>query len=440
MHILDIYENIYSSSGLSFEEHWLEASSYFNQAIKMLENLQPDGFGVKNEKELPFESMIPVLAALLKEKDKREKKADCYKKLKMWYWASVFSNAYSQAADARMTADFKEMKAWFTDDSQIPTAIIEARRAFQYLDLKEIQNKTSSIYRGVMSLLAIEGSKDFETGLSLVNARSNDKDHIYPKAVFKNFKDINSVLNMAWMSKDTNRKIKRFKKPSEYLKEFINDKYGSEEAFLEVLKTHCINKMAYEYMLKDEDGFEAFLEERQKVILSKIKDILGIEPSEVEIGLINPKEPFKNKIMFGEVIRSCHEYLYWIDKYFSFEGLKLLSQFLNKDKVKDLKIIMSIDKVNENFRDLFKDFKIEMKNKGISCELRVIIDPRLKSQIHDRWIISKDICFNIPSADIVARGQYSEIKETSNTLPFDEWWENSKDITTEWHIIKNFIK
>ncbi len=144
--------------------------------------------------------------------------------------------------------------------------------------------------------------------------------------------------------------------------------------------------------------------------------------------------------MFGEVIRSCHEYLYWIDKYFSFEGLKLLSQFLNKDKVKDLKIIMSIDKVNENFRDLFKDFKIEMKNKGISCELRVIIDPRLKSQIHDRWIISKDICFNIPSADIVARGQYSEIKETSNTLPFDEWWENSKDITTEWHIIKNFIK
>ena len=144
--------------------------------------------------------------------------------------------------------------------------------------------------------------------------------------------------------------------------------------------------------------------------------------------------------MFGEVIQSCEEYLYWADKYFSFQGLKLLSQFLDKDKVKELKILTSVDKVDENFKSLFKDFQFEMKNKGVACDCRVIVDSRLKSQIHDRWIISKDQCFNIPSPDTVARGQYSEIKKTENRPPFEEWWQDSKDIIIEWDIIKSFIR
>jgi len=59
-----------------------------------------------------------------------------------------------------------------------------------------------------------------------------------------------------------------------------------------------------------------------------------------------------------------------------------------------------------------------MENQGINCELRVIIDSKLKQQIHDRWIIAKGSIFNIPSPDIIARGQYSEIKKTSNRPPF----------------------
>jgi len=167
---------------------------------------------------------------------------------------------------------------------------------------------------------------------------------------------------------------------------------------------------------------------------------LGIESLEVEPGLITPEDPFKNKIMFGEVIQSCEEYLYWADKYFSIQGLKLLSQFLDKDKVKKLKILTSVDKVDENFRSLFKDFKSEMANKGVLCEMKVIVDSRLKSQIHDRWIISKDQCFNIPSPDIMARGQYSEIKKTESKPPFEEWWQNSKDIIAEWDTIKSLIQ
>jgi hypothetical protein len=44
----------------------------------------------------------------------------------------------------------------------------------------------------------------------------------------------------------------------------------------------------------------------------------------------------------------------------------------------------------------------------------------------------------------MVRGQYSEILETPNKPPFDEWWASSKDIVQDWDAIKkenkNFIK
>ncbi|MFL6328460.1 MAG: hypothetical protein ACJ71I_13405, partial [Nitrososphaeraceae archaeon] len=120
-------------------------------------------------------------------------------------------------------------------------------------------------------------------------------------------------------------------------------------------------------------------------------------------------------------IKSCEYYIYWIDKYFSKEGLELLVQSLDKAKVKTVKILTSVDKADESLRRLFKDFRNEMKNNQTFCELRVIVDSKLKSSIHDRWIVSKNNSFNIPSPDVVARGQYSEVKKTDNTPPFDDW-------------------
>ena len=83
---------------------------------------------------------------------------------------------------------------------------------------------------------------------------------------------------------------------------------------------------------------------------------------------------------------------------------------------------------NEKFVSLYKDLREELKNDDVQCELRVIIDNKLNANIHDRWIISENLCYNMPSTDTVARGQYSEVKRTPNFPPFDEWWDKSKDI------------
>jgi hypothetical protein len=89
---------------------------------------------------------------------------------------------------------------------------------------------------------------------------------------------------------------------------------------------------------------------------------------------------------------------------------------------------MSQEKIDDKFVSLYKDLREELKSGDIKCELRVIIDNKLKADIHDRWIISKNLCYNMPSTDTVARGQYSEVKRTANLPPFDEWWEKSQEI------------
>ena len=70
-------------------------------------------------------------------------------------------------------------------------------------------------------------------------------------------------------------------------------------------------------------------------------------------------------------------------------------------------------------------------NKDINCELRVIIESKIKSLIHDRFIISKYDSYNIPSPDIIARGQLSEISKSTNKdelhKEFEDLWQNTAD-------------
>lgn len=437
--ILDIYTNIYEKTDRSFEEDWDDVADYMNKAIEKIENMR-DGFGVKDEKELPFAPMIPVLTALLKIIDEKDKKAECYNKLNKWYWSSIFTNAYSSAADSQMTQDFKEMRKWFEDEKVIPKTIIQMSREIPNLYFRDIQSKSNAKYKGVMSLIALQGAKDFDTSQTLENARENDKDHIFPKSFnfgFGSNKHINSILNMTWMSEDTNRKIKRCKKPSSYVAEFIKSKYNNDKnRFFEILKTHFITQKAFDYLI--EDKFEEFVTEREEKIISKIKKIIDFDEIQSKT-LISPLNPFTNKVIFLNILKSCDDYLFWVDKYFSKKGLELLAESVS-EKIKEIKIIMSVDKVDELFRSSFKDFKKEMENKNISCELRVIIDSKIKSSIHDRFIITKYDSYNIPSPDTIARGQLSEISKSGNKQElekeFNNIWFKSKDIIQEWNDIK----
>ena len=176
------------------------------------------------------------------------------------------------------------------------------------------------------------------------------------------------------------------------------------------------------------DALEYKVEKHDKKIENIFKVIHSIPAATPEAVLISPEKPFTNKKNFKDIIRSCRKHIYWVDKYFSKIGLELLVEALDVKKVRIVKILMSEDKIDDKLKYLFRDFKQELQNNNVICELRIISDNKIKSSIHDRWLISAGSCFNIPSTDTIARGQYSEIKKTPNKPPFENWWNKSTDI------------
>jgi len=120
-------------------------------------------------------------------------------------------------------------------------------------------------------------------------------------------------------------------------------------------------------------------------------------------------------------------------------GLEIIIQGLQsiaQSNLKEIKILTSTDKADLSLRKSFKDFRKELENKGIRTELRVIPPGKTRSEIHDRWVMTQGKNYNLPSVETLQRGQYSEISETRNKLPFEKWWEESLDIITDWEKIE----
>ena len=133
-----------------------------------------------------------------------------------------------------------------------------------------------------MNLIALEGAKDFRMDISIELSLLDDH-HIFPQAYLKSIKDqymkpkyskdaINCILNRTLISSETNKYISS-SKPSEYAHKIIplNEKES-------ILQSHFINKDAIEKMESNSDEFEAFIELREKEILSRLREKLNLNP------------------------------------------------------------------------------------------------------------------------------------------------------------------
>ena len=255
----------------NFVEDWNTAVDFINKALKVITNYRKDilSFGVIDKNYSPYQPMIPILALLLKEiKDERDIPS-CSSKIAKWYWSSVFKRTYSGSTDTQMAKDFKQMKAWFKDDSQVPDVVNDARKSLDF-NLIEETRTTGAAYRGVLSLIVLNGAKDFITGQPPEYNRLNDH-HIFPKGQIENIEldkkeNINSVLNRTLISEDSNLKGKMKKLPREYLKEI--EKNIGKEQLLKNLQSHFINERCYEHML--DNNFKDFIKERSKLINAEI--------------------------------------------------------------------------------------------------------------------------------------------------------------------------
>lgn len=260
-----------------FEKRWNSAVDSLEKAIMLLRH--PQEFGVISSQYLPYVSILPVFAALQHHTSTipANKMLDAQRKLRHWYWASVFLNRYSGSVESTSARDYLDVKAWLEDDSAEPLLIQEFKQRFKRLELRKETKRSTSVYNGIFNLLVLQGARDWMTGNIPLHGDLDDH-HIVPASWGnKNLKNnlVNSILNRTPLNQETNRRVIGDRLPNDYLPELI--KNNGEATVRGILESHFISPKAQATLLRNPftaDDFEDFITERQRTIQEAIENLL----------------------------------------------------------------------------------------------------------------------------------------------------------------------
>ena len=260
-----------------FERRWHDAVEGLERAIELLRH--PQEFGAISSRYLPYVSILPTFAAA--QAAVRALPAsgqlDAQRKLRHWYWASVFTNRYSGSVESTSARDYLDLKSWFKDDSAEPALIAEFKTRFRNLELRRETRSGTSVYNGIFNLLVLRGAQDWMIG-TVPQYGDLDDHHIVPKRWGKDHEletSIDTILNRTPLTTETNRKVINDRLPHEYLPELV--KANGEPMVRATLETHFISPAAFAVLLRDPftpADYEDFLGERQRALQEAIEDLL----------------------------------------------------------------------------------------------------------------------------------------------------------------------
>ena len=260
-----------------FEERWHRAVEGLQRAIGLLRH--PQEFGAISSRYLPYVSILPAFAAAqaAARAQPPNRQLDAQRKLRYWYWASVFTNRYSGSVESTSARDFLNLKRWFDDDTAEPSLIGDFKTRFRGIDLRRETKRGTSVYNGVFNLLVLRGARDWMTG-TVPQYDDLDDHHIVPKGWGKERTldtSIDTILNRTPLTADTNRRVIRDRLPNEYIPELVEA--NGESTVRATLESHCISPAAFGILLHDpftSSDYEAFLKERQRTLQEAIEDLL----------------------------------------------------------------------------------------------------------------------------------------------------------------------
>lgn len=260
-----------------FKKRWDQAVVALENGINLLKH--PQECGAISAQYLPYVSILPVFSALQAAcRDlPANQRLEAQRKIRHWYWASVFTNRYSGSIESTSARDFLDVKLWMTDNDTPPAMLKEFHDRFRSLDLRNETKKGTSVYNGVFNLLIVQGARDWMTGNVPLHGDLDDH-HIVPVSrAADGLKDINvhTILNRTPLTAETNRSIIRDRLPNEYLPELIAS--SSEAQVRAIFESHFISPAALGILLRNPfgtDDYEAFIAERQRTILEAIENLL----------------------------------------------------------------------------------------------------------------------------------------------------------------------
>jgi hypothetical protein len=228
--------------------------------------------------DLPYQSQIVALAAILADLGDRWEHEAVRSKLVRWYWNGVFGELYGSAIETRIARDFVEVPAWIDGGSE-PSTVSET--VFRADRLKTMRMRLSAAYKGINALLMKEGAKDFRSGQEFDHAvffgENVDIHHIFPQDWCKRrgipAAVYDSIINKTPLSYRTNRIIGGVA-PSEYLARLET---GSQNT--PAIPRDRLDSFLTSHLLDPEllwaDDFERFMADRQARLLALIEQATG---------------------------------------------------------------------------------------------------------------------------------------------------------------------
>lgn len=232
--------------------------------------------GIYRVKDLPYQSQVVPLAAILAELGPEADAPAAVEKIRRWFWNGVFGELYGSSTETRIAHDFIEVVDWVAGGptpSTVHDATVRADR------LKSMRMRLSAAYKGVNALLTHRGAEDFRTGQKFNQTIFFDENvdihHVFPQDWCKKQgipRDIyDSIINKTPLSARTNRIIGGVA-PSVYLGK-LEDEFSSDDAgdvLDQRLKTHLIDPA----LLRSND-FARFVKARQSALVDLIEDAIG---------------------------------------------------------------------------------------------------------------------------------------------------------------------
>lgn len=270
-------KEILISSTAEFQRLWDQAVAALESAIAILRH--PQEYGALSSEYVPYVSILPVFAALQSHVRSLppHRQLDAQRKLRHWYWSSVFTNRYSGSVESTSARDFIDVRTWFDDGAAEPALVSEFAARFRSLDLRKEVKRGTSVYNGIFNLLVLQGARDWMSG-TIPGHGDLDDHHIVPaswgaKRIPNGI--VHTILNRTPLSADTNRHVIRDRLPNAYLPELIAA--NGETAVRGVMESHFISPAALAILLRDPFGledFEAFIAERQRTIQDAMENLL----------------------------------------------------------------------------------------------------------------------------------------------------------------------
>lgn len=247
-----------------------EIEAGFKTAAKFLH-----GLNIFSVADLPYQTQLVPLAAILAEIGPKAEHAVYRAKLARWFWCGVFGELYGSAIESRFAKDMQQVPIWLNGGPE-PSTVTEG--VFRTERLKTMRSRLSAAYKGIHVLLMEQGARDFRSGRKFDQAiffgEPVDIHHVFPKKWCEDKKIdpkiYDAIINKTPLSFSTNRRLGGAA-PSSYLAKLETEAPPISAPELDLyLRSHEIDPA-----LLRADAFTTFMADRERRLLALIAKVTG---------------------------------------------------------------------------------------------------------------------------------------------------------------------